>query len=55
MPQLLDQSQGAFIQGRGTLENTHIVFEIIHSILSKNKRLSNERPYIAIKLDLAKT
>lgn len=41
---LLNPCQGAFTQGRDTLDNAFVVLEIIHSILAKDKRIKNGNP-----------
>lgn len=52
LPGYLEPNQGAFTQGRGSLDNTLVVLEIIHSILTKDRRLNNGAPCIVIKLDI---
>lgn len=52
MSNLLSYTQGAFIVGRDSLDNTFIGHEILHSSITKDKRLVNGKPYVAIKLDM---
>lgn len=40
LPKLTDPTQGAFIKGRGCIDNAYVALEVIHSILTKDKRLS---------------
>lgn len=53
MPMLLPPNQSAFTIGRGAIDNALIAHEIIHSIVTKDKRLNNGRPCVAIKLNKA--
>lgn len=54
MPYIIEPTQGAFTKGRNTLDNAHIVLELLHSITSKDKTLNEGKPCIAFKLDMAK-
>lgn len=54
MSVLLDPCQGAFTKGRGAQDNAIVVLELFPSILTSDKRLNNDRPCFALKLDMAK-
>lgn len=54
IPFIIQPQQGAFTQGRSALNNALVVLEVIHSILTRDRRLNNGKPCIAIKLDLCK-
>lgn len=41
MPNLIHHTQGAFTIGQSALNNALIVHEILHSIITKDKRLAN--------------
>lgn len=53
-PIIINQYQGAFTQGRSSLDNAMVILEILHSIFSKNKRISRGKSCIAMKLNMAK-
>lgn len=54
LPVILDPTQRAFIKVKGSLDNVYMVLKAIHSILTKDKRLSPGTPCLALKLDMAK-
>lgn len=55
MPQILEDNQGAFTLERGPIDNAHVVIGTSHSIIPKDRHLSNGKPCITIKLDMSKT
>lgn len=48
------QELGTILKGRGVVDNTMVVLELFHSILSWDTRLPQGNDYIAIKLDMEK-
>lgn len=49
MPHILEMNQGTFTKG-GPVDNACVVLEILHSIITKDRRLSNGKTCLAIKL-----
>lgn len=42
------------MKGRNNLDNANVVLELFYSILTKDNRLANGKPCLAMKLDMAK-